>query len=138
MSVNMRLLTALTLSALLPPLSATAQESERCTDATLHGSYGLHATGTNAAGQPFAAVGRFTFDGMGNLTGHLFTNVNGNNGEREFAGTYSVSPDCIVTDFWGAPVNSTHISVITEKGKGYVILNTTVGSGTISGDARRQ
>jgi hypothetical protein len=131
-------MTALTLSALTLPLSAAAQESEHCTNATLHGSYGLHATGTNAAGLPFAAVGRFTFDGMGNLTGHLFTNVGGNNREREFAGTYSVSPDCIVTDFWGAPVNSTHVSVITDHGKAYVILNTTMGSGTISGDARRQ
>jgi hypothetical protein len=117
-----------------------AQESEHCTNATLHGSYGLHATGTVPGGLPFAAVGRFTFDGTGNLTGKLFVRVDGNNIEPpEFAGTYSVHPDCTVTDTWGPPINSTHVSVIVDQGKGYVILNNTLtGGDTISGEARRQ
>src|SRR6266702_2000948 len=86
----------------------------------------------------FAAVGRFTFDGKGNLTGKLFVRVNGNNmAPPVFTGTYSVSPDCTVTDNWGAPINSTHVSVIVDDGKGYFILNNTLGSGdTISAEAR--
>lgn len=50
--------------------------------------------------------------------------------------SYSVGPDCIVTDTWGG---NTHVSVIVDNGKGYFILNNTSGEGdTISGEARRQ
>jgi hypothetical protein len=117
-----------------------AQDKANCSNATLHRSYGLHATGTIIGVGDFAAVGRFTFDGKGNLTGKLFVRVNGNNmAPPEFTGTYSVSPDCTVTDNWGAPINSTHVSVIVDDGKGYFILNNTLGSGdTISGEARTQ
>ena len=100
--------------------------SATCSNATLHGSYGLHATGTVPGDLPFAAVGRFTFDGKGNLTGKLFVRVNGNNIEPpEFSGTYSVSPDCTVPDSWGPPINSTHVAVIVDEGKGYAILSNT-------------
>jgi hypothetical protein len=103
-----------------------------CSDATLHGSYGFHATGKD-----FAAVGRFVFDGSGGLTGKLFARVPGTNiGPLEFTGTYSVSPDCTVTDNW---LDSTHVSVIVDQGKGYFILNTSEGpDGVNSGEGRRQ
>ena len=85
-----------------------AQDKANCSNATLNGSYGLHATGTIVGVGDFAAVGRFTFDGKGNLTGKLFVRVNGNNmAPPVFTGTYSVSPDCTVTDNWGAPINTT-------------------------------
>ena len=138
-----RLLTA-TLILLSLAIGVNAQDHEKehstCSNATLHGSYGLHATGTIIGVGDFAAVGRFTFDGRGNLTGQLFTRVAGNNMmPPTFTGTYTVTPDCIVTDTWGAPVNTSHTSVIVDHGKGYFILNTTSGSGdTISGNARRQ
>ena len=117
-----------------------AQNKTNCSNVTLHGSYGLHATGTIIGVGDFAAVGRFTFDGAGNLIGKLFIRIAGNNIEPpEFTGTYSVSPDCKVTDHWGAPINSTHVSVIVDEGKGYFILNNTSGSGdTISGEAKKQ
>jgi hypothetical protein len=130
----------LTLVVLSFAIAMRAEDRVGCSNATLHGSYGLHATGTVPGGQPFAAVGRFTFDGAGNLTGKLFVRVAGNNVEPpEFAGTYSVSPDCTVTDNWGPPINSTHVAVIVDHGKGYVILSNTLGSGeTISAEARKQ
>jgi len=111
------------------------EDKRNCSNATLHGSYGFHATG-----QLFAAVARFTFDGNGGLTGTLFGRTPGNPfGPVEFTGTYSVSPDCIVTDTW---LNSTHVSVIVDGGKGYFILNTTPsgadGDTVNSGEARRQ
>jgi hypothetical protein len=130
----------LTLVVLSLAIGMGAEDRADCSNAILHGSYGLHATGTVSGGQPFAAVGRFTFDGAGNLTGKLFVRVAGNNVEPpEFTGTYSVSPVCIVTDNWGPPINSTHVSLIVDHGKGYVILSNTLGSGeTISGEARKQ
>jgi len=121
-------------------IASRGEDRESCSNASLHGSYGLHATGTSSVSTDFAAVGRFTFDGKGNLTGKLFVRIGGNNIEPPaFSGTYSVNPDCTVTDSWGAPINSTHVSVIVDEGKGYFILNDTPGSGeTISGEARRQ
>ncbi len=117
-----------------------AEGKDNCSNASLKGSYGLHATGTIIGVGDFAAVGRFTFDGKGGLMGKLFVRVNGNNMMPPvFTGTYSVSPDCTVTDNWGAPINSTHVSVIVNEGKGYLILNNTSGSGdTISGEATKQ
>lgn len=130
----------LTIVTLSLAIGTQAQDKANCSNASMHGSYGLHAMGTDIGGADFAAVGRFTFDGNGNLTGKLFSRTAGNNGESPvFTGTYSVSPDCIVTDSWGAPINTTHVSVIVDQGKGYFILNNTSGSGdTISGEARRQ
>ena len=140
MSLKSRFLTAVALVVLVLPIGANAQDKQNCSNATLHGSYGLHATGTIIGVGDFTEVGRFTFDGNGNLTGKLFVRVAGNNIEPPaFKGTYSVSPDCTVTDHWGPPINSTHVSVIVDEGKGYFILNNTLGSGdTISGEARRQ
>jgi hypothetical protein len=111
---------------------STAQGQPTCSNATLHGSYGFHATGKD-----FAAVARFTFDGKGGLMGKLFGRVPGTNiGPLEFTGTYSVSPDCIVTDNW---LGSTHVSVIVDQGEGYFILNVGEGpDGVNSGEARRQ
>jgi hypothetical protein len=129
----------LTLTTLSLAIGIQAQEKD-CTNATLHGSYGLHAVGTEANGDPAHVVGRFTFDGKGNLTGQLFARIAGMDLEPPvFSGTYSVNSNCIVTDTWGAPINSTHVSIIVENGKGYFILNNTEGSGeTISAEARRQ
>jgi hypothetical protein len=133
-------LVQLTLVVLSLALCTQAEDKANCSNATLHGSYGLHATGSVIGVGDFAAVGRFTFDGNGSLTGKLFVRLAGNNMEPpEFTGTYSVNSDCTVTDTWGPPINSTHVSVIVDQGKGYVILNNTSGSGdTISGEARRQ
>ena len=101
MSLRNRLL-QLTLVVFGLAIGMQAQDKANCSNATLHGSYGLHATGTIIGVGDFAAVGRFTFDGKGNLTGKLFVRVNGNNmAPPEFTGTYSVSPDCTVTDNWG-------------------------------------
>jgi hypothetical protein len=136
MSLRNRLL-QLMLVVLSLAIGTQAEDRASCSNATLHGSYGLHATGMVIGVGDFAAVGRFTFDGKGNLSAKLFVRVNGNNIEPPpIAGTYSVSPECVVTDSWGG---STHISVIVDNGKGYFILNNTSGEGdTISGEARRQ
>jgi hypothetical protein len=112
-------------------------DNRQCSNATLNGSYGLHAKGSVLGSGDFAAVGRFTFDGRGHLTGKLFIRLNGTNlGPLEFTGTYFVNPDCTVQDSWGG---STHVSVIVDQGNAYFILNNTLGEGdTISGEAKKQ
>jgi hypothetical protein len=137
MSVTNRLLQS-TLLVISLTVGMQAQENRHCSNATLHGSYGFHATGTG-----FVAIGRFVFDGNGGLTGKLFIRVPGTNvGPIEFPGTYSVSSDCIVTDKWGPPINSTHVSSIVDHGNGYFIMNvspSTPEADTLNnGEARRQ
>ena len=137
MSLRPRLL-QLILVVLSLMIGMQAQDAQHCSNATLHGSYGFHATGTG-----FVAIGRFVFDGNGSLTGKLFIRVPGTNiGPVEFPGTYSVSPDCTVTDTWGPPINSTHVSAIVDQGKGYFIMNvspSTPAADTLNnGEARRQ
>jgi hypothetical protein len=127
-----------TLVVLSLTVGMQAQDTQHCSNATLHGSYGFHATGTG-----FVAIGRFVFDGNGSLTGKLFIRVPGTNiGPVEFPGTYSVSPDCTVTDSWGPPLNSTHVSAIVDHGNGYFIMNvspSTPEADTLNnGEARRQ
>jgi hypothetical protein len=96
-----------------------AQVKQHCTDATLHGNYAFRANG-----ELFAAVARFVFDGSGHLTATFFGRSPGSPfGPVQFEGAYSVSPECIVTDTWGPPLNSSHTAVIYEQGKGYFILN---------------
>ena len=111
-SLKNRLL-QLTLVVLSLTVGMQAQDTQHCSNATLHGSYGFHATGTG-------------------------TNI----GPVEFPGTYSVSPDCTVTDTWGPPINSTHVSAIVDQGKGYFIMNvspSTPAADTLNnGEARRQ
>jgi hypothetical protein len=126
-----------TLCVLSFAIGAHGEDKVGCSNATLRGSYGLHATGSVIGVGDFAAVGRFTFDGKGSLSAKLFLRINGNSVETpQINGTYSVSSDCIVTDTWGG---STHVSVIVDGGKGYFIVNNTPGEGdTISGEARRQ
>jgi len=104
-----------------------------CSNASLQGSYGLHATGTTATGDLVAAVGVFSFDGNGHLTATLFVRLPSATLELHPSGTYTVSSDCTVSDTWGG---SGHESVIVDGGRGYVILNTT--DGVISGEARKQ
>jgi hypothetical protein len=126
----------LILGVLSLPVAMRSEDSASCSNATLHGSYAFHATG-----ERFAAVARFTFDGRGGLTATFFGRSPGNPfGPIEFTGTYSVSPDCIVTDEW---LDSIHHSVVYGKGTGYFILNSSPDGDPTqdtvnSGEGRRQ
>jgi hypothetical protein len=138
MSLRTRLL-QVTLVVLGLAFNIQAQDNQHCSNATMHGSYGFHATGRN-----FVAIGRFVFDGNGGLTGKLFVRVPGTNiGPIEIAGIYSVSPDCIMTDDWDPQgVGNPHVSAIFEQGRGYFIMNVTPSTpeedGLNNGEGRRQ
>src|SRR5258708_24304768 len=67
-------------------------------NAALNGNYAFTFTGKSGNGtvwSAFAAVGRFTADGAGNLTsGELDTNtVGGGGAAQSFTGTYSIGAD---------------------------------------------
>ena len=108
MSSGKSFLVALATIVLSLSILSNASEST-CSNATLHGSYGLRATGSVIGVGDFAAVGRFTFNGNGNLTANLLVRINGNNITPPLiTGTYTVHPNCTVSDHWGG---STHVSV---------------------------
>jgi len=109
----------LTLVVVSLAIGVQAEDRTVCSNATMHGNYGFHATGT----APLVVIGRFTFDGNGGLAGKIFIRAPGKLlGPLEIAGTYSVDPDCIMTDDWGG--GNVHVSAIVEHGKAYFIMNT--------------
>jgi hypothetical protein len=89
--------------------AAYASDQQKCSNATLKGSFGYTATGTlinvpaPVAG-PFGEVGRQTFDGNGNTeaTATLIAN-DGNVQKVTVVGTYTVNPDC--TGSWTTEVS---------------------------------
>jgi hypothetical protein len=122
---------------------ARAEEKERCSNASLHGNFGLRATGAVVDSGNLIVLGRFTYDGKGNLAATLFLRLpDATNAIDTIRGSYSVSPDCIVSDVWHSVINgsdSFHESVLVNQGKGFFILNTTEGAPVvISGEAERQ
>jgi hypothetical protein len=124
-------------------IGAAAEERSHCSNASLQGSFGLRATGNTTTGGALIVLGRFTFDGHGNLTAKLWTRTPAATTSLDtYTGTYTVDEDCIVTDVWRADSNgseTTHVSVLVHEGKGYYVLNTTSGAPVIiSGEATRQ
>jgi len=122
---------------------AKAEEREKCSNASLHGNFGLRATGAIVNGGNIIVLGRFTYDGRGDLSARLFLRLpDASNATDTITGSYSVSPDCTVSDVWHSVISgsdSFHESVLVNQGKGFFILNTTEGAPVvISGEAKRQ
>lgn len=87
--------------AILPfkPQSVLAQSGPTCSNETLKGTYGHHATGfrlVNGVSTPFDAVRTAVFNGQGNVTGHGFYSLGGNITEYKITGGYKVEKDCTV------------------------------------------
>jgi hypothetical protein len=138
-------LASLSILAVAPDGSVTASAADRCTNSSLRGSFAFHSTGTTPTGDPFATVGIFRFDGNGNLTATLFQRRTGGItvGPISITGTYTVNPDCTVSDAWiiaGSVAPATHELVIFDNGRGFFLVNTTaVGDlAVISGEGRKQ
>src|SRR5437763_14164655 len=107
MSLKNRFFTLAALLVLAISVSSSASETN-CSNASLNGSYALHATGEIKNVGPFAAVGRFVFDRNGNLSGtlwqwvgsflmemetsveHCGKGINGTNVVETLTGEYSV------------------------------------------------
>jgi hypothetical protein len=74
-----------------------ARANQRCSDATLSGTYSDQDTGTIVGVGPFAAVNVDSFDGRGNMTIRGVSSVNGSVSPGTETGTYQVNPDCTGT-----------------------------------------
>ena len=137
--VGLSILLATSLAVVLTPGNlGSLRASSACSNATLHGSYAIHATGylVSAAPSPVALVGAFTYDGVGGGTANVQQRINGVTSPVNVSGTYVVEADCSMTDTLGG---STHFAEIFDHGNRFFILNTTVGApNVVSGEGRRQ
>ncbi len=114
--------------ALLVGLSSTAgaegHHHKRCSNATLHGSFGYYRAGTILPdGGPLVAVGIFTYDGDGHTFGSESANRNGEYAfDQAGTGGYQVNPDCT-----GSLLNEDGDEyarlVVVNGGKGVYILS---------------
>ncbi len=87
-----------------------AQAQGNCSLATLNGSYGFFGQGTVVTEPPMRLVtsGIIKYDGNGNLSGESMNNVEGWGAVGDtLVGTYTVSPDCIVTGEHTSPSGET-------------------------------
>ena len=89
-------LAALTLT--LAPLTVRAADT-RCPllNATLHGTYMSHGTGTVVGLGAVSAVGTITYDGDGNLVNPFTISLNGTISRLTQTGSYVVNADCTGT-----------------------------------------
>lgn len=89
------------LASLMAPMYASADPLRSCDNKSLHGNYGYRLTGETVVGGqpgPRAAVGRFSADGHGNVTG---TETKSQDGTiltgLTFTGSYNILTDCTGT-----------------------------------------
>lgn len=94
---------------LISSAATRVSAEERCTNASLLGSYAFIVDGTNVSVSlpggpgPFAAVGKNTYNGRGQLRGAIVVSSNGEIVPATFTGTYKVNSDC--TGFKSATLN---------------------------------
>src|SRR5689334_24287673 len=97
---------------------SAAHGKEQCSNATLNGTYSLYATGSVIGVGPVGLVAVLKYDGHGTFSATVIQKVNGNIVQFTLTGTYSVSPDCILTDQSQTSTGqtATHTAVIADNG----------------------
>jgi len=87
-------------SFLISCFTTRLDAQERCTNASLKGSYAFKVDGTNVSNPhlpavgPFAAVGKNTYDGRGQMKGKIIVSLNGSMISATYTGTYTVNSNC--------------------------------------------
>ena len=111
-------------------LATNAQaEHKGCSVASLNGSFGFYRTGSTSAG-PLAALGMFTFDGKGTVSGSQSIS---RNGTFQYDVVIAPAPYMVNADCSGklvAPDRVTEIGrlVVTDDGNGLYILSESNGN----------
>jgi len=89
---------ALTVLMVAASVPGAAASGPHCSSKTAIGSWGFTSTGSIPVIGPVAAVGIFTADGSGNLSGSQTRSLAGAIADETFTGTYTVNSDCTGTD----------------------------------------
>jgi hypothetical protein len=89
---------ALSVVLVAASVPGAAASGPHCSSKTATGSWGFTSTGSIPVIGPVAAVGIFTADGSGNLSGSQTRSLAGAIADETFTGTYTVNSDCTGTD----------------------------------------
>src|SRR6266404_6346247 len=124
--------------ALLFAAAVQGQTNTGVNNASLNGNYAFTFSGISGNGtvsSAFAAVGRFTADGSGNLTnGQLDTNaVGGGGAAQSFTGTYSIGADnrgVMTLNFSGSSAKLT-FAMMANGNAQFIKFDAAGGAGTI-------
>jgi hypothetical protein len=73
--------------------TSRARADSGCSAQTIRGAYAIYGTGV-AFGTPWAAHGRFTFDGVGHATSKVVESYGGVIDDGVMDGTYALDADC--------------------------------------------
>jgi hypothetical protein len=117
-------------------LAPKAHAQQQCSNASLRGGYGFHATGTDVpAGTPRAVITLYTFDGGGNWTATVTLNNNGTVLQFPDAGTYVVNPDCTGTLMPSS--GGSYAAVVVDGGKEVFLMRTEPSTIVLHGNAKK-
>ena len=86
-------------SLIISGFATRLDAQDRCTNASLKGSYAFKVDGTNVSNPylplgPFAAVGKNTYDGRGQMRGVITISSNGSIIPATYTGFYTVNANC--------------------------------------------
>jgi len=134
-----KVLTIVALFALALTAAPAAKAGDKCSNATVRGTWSDQDTGTIVGLGPFAGVNVDSFDGHGKLTISGISSLNGSVSPGVETGTYHVNPDCTgtytVSDSFGDTFDA--YFVIGDGGNELRIVITDPGT-VINCVARRQ
>ena len=137
-----KILSVVTFAAMMAAGTLSQAQAQPCSNAMLKGTYGFQVfgaavVGPGSPGTPRAAIGIYTMDGRGNLTGNVSVNNNGTVlGPGTFAGTYIVNADCTGTLFTISPPGSLML-VVVDGGKEFYLMRIDPANIVVIGPAKR-
>jgi hypothetical protein len=122
--VFVRMSVLLLTSAVVLSATALGQQaaSKHCTLANVAGKWGFTISGTIPSIGPVAAIGKFTQDSSGNITGTETRSLNGDIADETLTGTAIVNSDCSGTDTFqvfegGVLVRTSSVSVVYDDNR---------------------
>ena len=125
--------------------------AQHCSLGGAAGKYAFSDSGTIVGIGSRAAVGLFTFDAAGNITGKITASLSGNVSNTNLSGAYSVNPDCrgvasfSESDQSGNLILTATVAIVWDNSMRearFLFTSVTLADGTplttvINGDARK-
>jgi hypothetical protein len=135
-----RILSTVVLAATMVTGAVSQAQAQKCSDASLSGTYGFHGFATvvspGSPGTPRTIIGIFTLDGHGTWTANLTLDDNGTIVPRpNEGGTYIINADCTGTLF---PTSGGSVAlVVVDGGKEFYQMRTSPASVVLFGTTKK-
>jgi hypothetical protein len=129
-------------------MASDAEAAPGYTLSSLRGAFAFSLHGVNPLGQPFGAVGVFTADGSGHLSGTRVSVDNGSRSQADFTCEYTITADGLFStgatclDIGAAISEVTIDGALAENGKELLIMSSGLPAGggiaVVTGAAHKQ